>query len=255
MEQGLDKLIDSRYDGGVNGVVDAVFVLSVRSFTDRISHIQAELVRHGIEFTFIFDFDADDIPDDLIASRFAESDLMRPHQSLVLKHIRSWELMLESGLDRVLVLEDDAELAEDFASNFEVIMRGVAALPAGWMVYLGRGDNQHVGERGAQGLIPGGRLPAADALVFDREAARRRIAFLESSRIKRPADWLIRETDASVGIKHYWLRKPIVRQGSMNGRFVSSLDDKRRMRGRVYSWFRYRWDAWWKRLRSDLGLR
>jgi hypothetical protein len=33
------------------------------------------------------------------------------------------------------------------------------------------------------------------------------------------------------------------------------LDRKRQWRGRWYARLRYRWDAWWKRLRNDLGLR
>ena len=240
---------------GVNGCVDAVFVVSVRSFTDRIAHIRAELARHGIDFEFIFEFDANAIPDDLIAARFAPSDLKRSHQSLVLKHIRTWELMVERDLQRVLVFEDDAVLADDFPRSFAQVMAAADALSGGWMLYLGRGNNQHVGERGAQGLLPGGPLPACDAVVLNREAAQRRLEHLRSHRIARPADWLMRETDAAVGVAHYWLRQPLVEQGSMNGRFDSVLDGKRSFRGRGYSWLRYRWDAWWKRLRSDLGLR
>lgn len=239
----------------VNTQVDAVFVLSVRSFTDRIAHSRAELGKHGIDFEFIFDFDANAIPDDVIAARFAASDMRRSHQSLVLKHLRTWELMLARDLRRVLVFEDDAVLDVDFARSFAEAMTAADALDPGWMIYLGRGNNQHVGERGAQGLIPGGLLPAADAVVFDREAARRRLDHLRTHKITRPADWLMRETDAAVGVPHYWLRQPLVEQGSMNGRFDSVLDGKRQVRGRAYSRLRYRWDAWWKRLRSDLGLR
>jgi glycosyl transferase, family 25 len=123
------------------------------------------------------------------------------------------------------------------------------------MLYLGRGNNQHVGARTGPALLPGGLLPATDALVFDAEAARRRLAYLDTHKITRPADWLTRETDAAVGVPHYWLREPIVEQGSMNGRFDSVLDGKRRVRGRWYAWLRFRWDAWWKRVRRDLGVR
>ncbi|HVJ60007.1 MAG TPA: hypothetical protein VM528_05540, partial [Burkholderiaceae bacterium] len=79
----------------VNALVDAVFVLSVRSFAERIAHIEAELARHGIVFEFVFEHDADTIPDALIERRFAPSDMRRSHQSLDLKHIRTWELALE----------------------------------------------------------------------------------------------------------------------------------------------------------------
>lgn len=239
----------------VNQGVAAVFVLSVRSFADRIAHINAELARHGIEFEFVFEFDANAIPPELIDRMFAPSDLKLSHQSLVLKHVRTWQLAIERGLQRVLVFEDDAVLAPDFAPRLAEALAEADALPAGWLLYLGRGNNQHVGARDGPALLPGGLLPATDALVFDVEAARRRLAYLQTHRITRPADWLTREIDAAVGVPHYWLREPIVEQGSMNGRFQSALDDKRRARGRGYAWLRFRWDAWWRRVRRDLGVR
>jgi len=241
---------------GVNRRVDAVYVLSVRTFADRIAHIEAELARHGIAFEFVFDYDANAIPPELIDRMFAPSDMKLAHQSLVLKHVRTWQLAVERNLARVLVFEDDAVLAGDFAARFDEAMDEADRLAPGWLLYLGRGDNRHVGGgRGRGALLPGGLLPATDALVFDREAARRRLAFLQSHKITRPADWLTRETDAAVGVPHYWLREPIVVQGSMNGRFDSVLDGKRQVRGRWYAWLRFRWDAWWKRLRQNLGVR
>jgi O-antigen ligase len=57
----------------------------------------------------------------------------------------------------------------------------------------------------------------------------------------------MREADAAMGIAHYWLREPIVEQGSMNGRFISVLDDKRTDRGRRWNWLRFRWDRWRRR--------
>lgn len=238
---------------GVNRLVDAVYVLSVRSFTDRIAHIETELGRHRIGFEFIFDFDANAIPAETIAARFAPSDMTLGHQSLVLKHIETWRRCAAQGHRRVLVFEDDAVLSRGFISGLAETLHEADSLSPGWMLYLGRGNNRHVGGRGHQALLPGGDLPATDALVFDAEAARRRLAWLESNRITRPADWLMREMDAAVGVRHYWLREPLVDQGSMNGKFSSVLDDKRRLRGRLYNWARFRWDRWWKRLRQDLS--
>jgi hypothetical protein len=166
----------------VNQGVDAVFVLSVRSFADRIAHIRAELARHGIEFEFVFEFDANAIPPELIDRMFAPSDMKPSHQSLVLKHVRTWQLALERNLRRVLVFEDDAVLAPDFAPRLAEALAEAEALPPGWMLYLGRGNNQHVGARSGPALLPGGLLPATDALVFDAEAARRRLATCRPTR-------------------------------------------------------------------------
>jgi len=236
-----------------NRLVDAVYVLSVRSFADRIAHIEAEMARHGIDFEFVFDFDANAIPGDLIEARFAPSDLKRTHQSLVLKHIETWRRCVDKDLRRVLVFEDDAVLGRGFASGLAAALVEAGSLEPGWLIYLGRGNNRHVGGRGSHALLPGGELPATDALVFDAEAARRRLAWLDSHRITRPADWLLREMDAAIGVRHYWLREPLVEQGSMNGLFSSVLDEKRRSRGRWVNWLRFRWDRWWKRLRQRLG--
>ena len=95
----------------VNQRVDAVFVLSVKSFHDRIRHIEAELQRHGIAFEWIFEHDADELTPGQIDAVFAPSDMKRGHQSLVLKHIETWKRCVERGYRRVLVFEDDAVLA------------------------------------------------------------------------------------------------------------------------------------------------
>ncbi len=234
----------------VNSMVDAVYVLSVRSFADRIAHVQRQMAAHGIAFEFIFEYDADAIPPELITRTFGASDMRRAHQSLVLKHMEVWRRMQARRLARALVFEDDVVLDTHFNAAFARAIKEADALAPGWSLYLGRGDNHHVGQPGAvTALIPGGPLPAADALVCDLDAAQRRLAYLDTHPITRPADWLIRETDAAVGVTQWWLARPIVEQGSMNGTFASALDDKRQQRGRLYAWLRYRWDKLWRGLR------
>ncbi len=87
-------------------------------------------------------------------------------------------------------------------------------------------------------------LPATDATVFDARAAQLRLDYVAQHRIMRPADWLMREADAAMGVAQFWLARPIVEQGSMNGRFASVLDRKRIGRGRAWAWLRFRWDRW-----------
>jgi glycosyl transferase family 25 len=230
----------------VNDLVDAVFVISVRSFEDRVEHMRAEMARFGITFEWVFDFDPDAIPAELLARVFAPSDLRLPHKSLVLKHVATWRACFERGYRRVLVFEDDVVLGPDFPQVLAQAMRETESLDTPYLVYLGCGDNRYApgAATSPSMLLPGGPLSAADAIVFDREAARRRLRWLDQNRVTRPADWLMREIDAECGVLHYWLREPVVEQGSMNGRFASSLDAKRRVRGRWYAWLRYRWDRW-----------
>ena len=237
----------------INQLVDAVYVLSVRSFDDRIAHVRREMARHGIEFEFEFEFDPDAIPDDLIGRVFAPSDMKRGHQSLVLKHVETWRRCLQDGFSRVLVFEDDVVLSRAFADGLAGALEEADRLSGPYLIYLGRGDNRYVGAGpGHSALVPGGVLPATDALLFNRAAAQRRVDWIDAHQVARPADWLMREMDAAIGVPHYWLRDPIVEQGSMCGMFDSVLDEKRESRSRLLVKLRYRWEKWWKQLRLQL---
>jgi glycosyl transferase family 25 len=236
--------------GEVNALVGAVFVLTVRTFADRIAHIERELGKHGIAFEFIFEHDADSMDEDLVARRFAPSDMKLVHQSIVLKHVEAWERAAAAGYSRVLIFEDDVILDPMFGREFARALSEADQLAPGWSIYLGRGDNVHVGQKDAKAaLIPAGPLPAAEAIVCDLEAVRRRLAYLNTHKITRPPDWLMREMDPLLGIGQWWLRRPIVEQGSMNGMFDSVLDRRRFDRFRAYTWLRYRWDKLWRGLR------
>ena len=225
-------------------------MLSVKTFHDRIRHIETELGRHGILFEWIFEHDVDELTAAQIDATFAPSDLKRGHQSLVLKHIETWKRCVERNYRRVLVLEDDAVLSNHFERVFDAAMNEADTLDEPYMVYLGCGDNKYVdGARRSPTMLlaPAIELPATDATVLDRRAAELRLQYVAARRVTRPADWLMREADAAMGITQYWLREPIVEQGSMNGRFVSVLDDKRTDRGRRWNWLRFRWDRWRRR--------
>lgn len=225
-------------------------MLSVKTFRDRIRHIESELGRHGIAFEWIFEHDADELTPGQIDAVFAPSDMKRGHQSLVLKHIETWKRCVERGYRRVLVFEDDAVLARDFERVFALAMDEADRVDRPYMVYLGCGDNRYVvGARDAPTMLltPGIDLPATDATVLDRRAAELRLAYVAARKVARPADWLMREADAAMGITQFWLREPVVEQGSMSGRFMSVLDDKRTGRGRGWYWLRFRWDRWRRR--------
>ena len=252
------QLSDDRLHAPVNAQVDAVFVLSVRSFHDRIAHIEAELQRHGIAFEWIFEHDAAELTPDLIEATFAPSDMGPPQQSLVLKHIETWKRCVARGYRRILVFEDDAMLASDFTQVFGAAMQAADVIEQPYMIYLGCGDNKYVSPSQSSGSVlvkTNLALPATDAIVVDQRAARLRLEYAGRQKITRPADWLMREADAAMGIAQYWLAEPIVEQGSMTGRFASVLDRKRLGRSRAWIALRFRWDRWrrrtLKRDRSD----
>src|SRR6185312_3564777 len=88
--------------------IDAVFVLSVKTFADRIAHVTRELGRYGIPFELVFDFDAAELDDATIARHFAGGGPpMKRQASLTLKHLQAWRLATTRGARRIMVFEDD----------------------------------------------------------------------------------------------------------------------------------------------------
>lgn len=238
----------------VNGCVDAVYVLTVKSFAQRIAHVQRELARHGIAFELILQHDAAELGEAQIAQRFTSSGLKRSQQSLVLKHAQAWRNALERGQRRILVFEDDVMLDADFTACFDAAMRAADALAPGWLVFLGGADTK---VPDSYFLAPGPLVPlpiaTAEAYVTDLEAARRRVAWVDANRVALPADQLLKRIDAELGIAQFWLRPPIAEQGSVTGTFDSVLDANRQKHSRAYNVLRNRWNKFQRhRLRGWL---
>jgi glycosyl transferase family 25 len=239
----------------VNEWVDAVYVLTVRSFELRIAHIRAELAKHRIAFEFVLEHDASELDPASAGVRFAPSDMRPAQQSLVLKHIEAWRRARHRGARRVLVFEDDALLDEEFAARFDQAMRAAEALAPGWLVYLGGADTKVPDSYflAAGPLVP---LPIATAegYVTDLAALEKRLSWLAANPVDLPADHLLRRIDPLLGIAQYWLRPSIVEQGSVTGIFDSVLDANRQKHSRAYNVLRNRWNKFQRhRLRGWLA--
>jgi len=120
--------------------IDAVFVLSVKSFADRIAHVRGELARFGIPFEFIFDFDAAELDDATILQHFVAGSPMRRQASLTLKHLQAWRVANARGARRIMVFEDDVVLDPQFHARLAAAMRAADALAPGWHICLGGVD-------------------------------------------------------------------------------------------------------------------
>ena len=230
--------------------IDAVFVLSVKTFADRIAHVTGELGRFGIPFEPIFDFDAAELDDATIAQHFAAGSAppMKRQASLTLKHLQAWRLACARGARRVIVFEDDVVLHARFHARLAAAMRAADALDPGWHIFLGGADAK---VPDAFFLHPGPLVPlastTAEGYVTDLEACRRRIAWCAANRIHLPADQLITHVDRAEGVAQYWPPEPLVEQGSVTGLFDSVLDANRRKHSHVYNVARHRWTKWRRR--------
>jgi glycosyl transferase family 25 len=236
--------------------IDAVFVLSVKTFAQRIAHVTGELGRFGIPFEFIFDFDAAELDEAIILKHFAGGSPMKKQMSLTLKHLHAWRLACARGARRIMVFEDDVVLLPAFHARLAAAMRAADALAPGWHIFLGGADAK-VPDRFF--LHPGSLVPlastTAEGYVCDLEACRRRLAWSEANKIRHPADHLIAHVDRQEGIAQYWPPAPLVEQGSVTGRFDSVLDATRLKHTQFYNVARHRWTKWRRRTLRRLWVR
>jgi glycosyl transferase family 25 len=244
--------------------IDAVFVLSVKTFADRIAHVTAELARFGIPFEFIFEYDAAELDDATILQHFvAGGPPMKRQASLTLKHLQTWRAAVARGARRVMVFEDDVVLDPRFHARLAAAMRAAAPLAPGWHIFLGGADAKvpdafflHAGP-----LVPLAST-TAEGYVADLEACRRRVAWCAANKIDLPADQLITHIDRAERVAQYWPPEPLVEQGSVTGLFGSALDASRRKHSHLYNVARHRWTKWrrrtlrrhWVRARARLRI-
>lgn len=243
--------------------LDGIYVLSVKSFTDRIAHVRKELGAQCLDFEFVFDHDAVELDPAVIERQFAaNTQLSRAHCSLVLKHAEAWRRALSRGQRTILVLEDDVLLSRHFRAGLATALAAGRDLREGWLIFLGGADTKvpdafFLSETPLFPLP----LPTAEGYLTDAAAMARRIAWLDANQVNLPADHLINQIDAACGIGQYWLRSPVVEQGSVFGLFTSKLDRNRLKHSTVYNWLRYHWNkvrrrrlrGCWVKLRARLG--
>lgn len=221
--------------------IDKVYVLTVRTFSERISHISAELGKHNIPFEFIFDFDVSEITEQDL-SIFSPSNMEMAHKSLVLKNIAVWKKMVAENIQRALILEDDAMLDSDFRVELKKIIESSNELSSGHLIFLGGSDTKL--PKGflnhPSSLVPR-RMTTADGFIIDNTLALRRLEWLTHNKINLPADGLMCKIDTDIGALHFWPKKSIVRQASCTGKFQTTLDGSRAKHSLLYIKLRFHW--------------
>lgn len=224
-----------------NPTIDKIYVLSVKTFTDRINHIKTEFLKQNLNFEFIFDFDIPDLTSSQEYNNFSQGcDLSLAHKSLIKKHIRAWQMCVLNNLDNVLVLEDDVILNKDFKKILNQITFRVNHINPGYLIFLGGKDTKvPLNYLLSNDIIFKNKIPTAEGYVTDFLACSKRLDWLKNKVINLPADHLINLIDSQVGNTQYWSTQAIVEQGSVFGLFSSTLDNKRMKKSKLHNQLRY----------------
>lgn len=227
----------------VNNLVDMVYVLSVKTFTERISHIKNEMKKHQIEFQFVFLYDIPDLNAEMLEDIFGDAALSMAQKSLALKHVHAWSDAVQNNYKKILIFEDDAVLHKDFNLHFAEVMDAASKLPDDYLIFLGGADakvpNSYLLSKETLIALP---IATAEAYITDLTASKRRLNWLSGNKITLPADHLICSIDKLGKAGNYWPRRPIVEQGSITGIFRSKLDKHRRKHSNLFNISRYRWN-------------
>ena len=223
--------------------IDAVFILSVRTFEDRIKHVKQQMALHQIPYQFIFDFDIPELNSEILLNTFETLNVLdRPQQSLVLKHIHAWRLCVEHNFKNILVFEDDVILKPNFVSRLNDAVNDLERKQNPYLLYLGGADTKVPDSfLLSEEDIVEQPIATSEAYVTNFMASKRRIEWLNDHKVKLPSDFLLRTMDPLCGIVQYWMKEHIAEQGSVTGVFESSLDRQRRKHSFLFNYLRYQW--------------
>jgi glycosyl transferase family 25 len=222
--------------------IDAVYVLSVKKFKDRIQHIEKQTNRIGLNFEFIFEHDANEINLDLDVNYFGDNTtLANPQRSLVLKHIEAWKNCVSRRQSRVLILEDDVIFHHAFVKKVDRICQELDIL-SDYLVYLGGADTKVPPQYFlATGPIIANPIATTDGYITDLSACEKRLSWLQNNIVTLPSDHLLKKIDPLLGINQYWSTEPLIEQGSVFGLFNTTLDGNRKTKSKLHNLLRYRY--------------
>jgi len=208
--------------------IDHIYVLNVKKFTERRAFMEKQLASEGLKAEFIFDWDADELSDEIISRYFTKDNkLTAAQKSCALKHIVALHKVSESNSEFVLILEDDAVFAKDFSLGLQRALTQSTQFSDNKVIYIGSGGNFFTPKsqrKSEQYLYLGTRGRFADSYIISSITAQKRLDWIMTHKVSDPIDNQFEQIDKQLGIEIVWLEDPVVEQGSKNGLFDSTLE-------------------------------
>jgi glycosyl transferase family 25 len=213
------------------------YVIHSTSLPEREDHIRRELQRAGISFEWILDMEPADISDEIDRKYFVPgADLTPGQKSCALKHIVAMQRIVENHHDLAFIVEDDTQFCDDFQNRLRPMLEAAKRWPRPRILHLGAATNFYVPAsqiRPGELLYEGTRVRNMELYVLGRPEAEARLDWVYRNRLNEPIDIAFNRADPKLGIPFLWSDPPLAEQGSLNGRFESSLSRKKRNRFRM----------------------
>lgn len=230
----------------VNDHVDHVYVVTVKTFEDRIEHIKKEMMKHGISFSFFYEHFTPNLQTD-IELKF-NTDMKTAYKANVLQHIALWEDAVRKGYKRILVFEDDVILDNNFNYHFNELILEANLLKEDYIVFLGGADSKVPEDffLSKKPLYPMA-IATSEGLIMDLAGIKRRLSWTKNNKIHCPIDHLIAHIDRTEHAQTFWSRKPITSQASISGVLRTKFDKNRLSHSELYNKLRYHWNKFQRR--------
>jgi glycosyl transferase, family 25 len=208
--------------------LDHIYILNVKKFIERRAFMEKQMAKAGLQAEFIFDWDADELTDEIIECYFTKNNSLSDAQkSCALKHIKALQKAAENNSEFNLILEDDAVFAAGFNLGLQRALIQSEQFLGDKVIYIGSGGNFFTPKsrrKPGQYLYPGTRGRFSDSYIIDSATAQKRLDWIMTHKVSDPIDNQFEKIDKQLGIKIVWLEDPIVEQGSKNGLFNSTLE-------------------------------
>jgi len=189
--------------------------------------MEKQLAEHSLSAEFIFDWDVEDLTEDVLQRYFIGDNLSIAQKSCAMKHVCALEKVAASDSAFSLILEDDALFLDDFEVGVQRALDQSGQFPGNKVIFIGSGGNFYTPKsqrREGQYLYIGTRDRFTDSYIIDSATAQRRLDWIAEHKISKPIDSQFRFIDRELGITMLWLEDPVVEQGSKNGMFNSELE-------------------------------
>lgn len=210
------------------------YIIHARSLPDRVEHITRELTKAGLTAKWVTEFDASDLTTQIERQWFQPGCFLSQGQkSCALKHIVAMQQIRDSGADQALILEDDVILVDDFSAKLQRALDESREWQRPFVLNLGSATNFYTA---ATELLPGKMLYLgpknrnAEAYVIGARDAALRLKWIADHRLIEPIDIAYNAADHDMNIQIIWTEPSLAEQGSLTGKFQSSLDPKKRNR-------------------------
>lgn len=207
-------------------------VIHVAKFKERAASIEQQMKQAGMYFQYILKGDMEEINDEVLARYFKDGrdNIYRvsPITSCALKHLYAYELILDNDLPGALILEDDAILDKDFRKKFDQSMKEYEERWADEPVIISYENSALVfvprsQRKAGQMLYPGDKDRYAGGYFINRLAAKAILDDVKENKCELAIDGYHNYLLHKGIIKYLWCHPTIIQQGTVIGRFSSSL--------------------------------